>query len=111
MSILYHGYFRKSIDFAEFSVFCILAQNGVSFFMDNVQTSNIIKALCKANRVSITRLLTDCNLTKSFIYDLEQRKTCPSVDKIERIADYLDCSVDYLLGRTDVPEVNRKLTE
>lgn len=24
-----------------------------------------------------------------------------------RIADSLDCSVDYLLGRTDNPEVNR----
>ncbi len=24
-----------------------------------------------------------------------------------RIADYLDCFVDYLLGRTDNPEVNR----
>jgi len=23
------------------------------------------------------------------------------------IADYLDCSVDYLLGRTDNPEVNQ----
>ena len=24
-----------------------------------------------------------------------------------RIADYLDCSVDYLLGRTDNPDVNK----
>jgi len=24
-----------------------------------------------------------------------------------KIADYLDCSVDYLLGRTDNPEINR----
>ena len=23
------------------------------------------------------------------------------------IADYLDCSIDYLVGRTDNPEVNR----
>ena len=28
-------------------------------------------------------------------------------EKLERIADYLDCSVDYLLGRTDNPAVNR----
>ena len=26
---------------------------------------------------------------------------------LARIADVLDCSVDYLLGRTDKPEVNR----
>ena len=28
-------------------------------------------------------------------------------DSLARIADYLDCSVDYLLGRTDNPEINR----
>ena len=26
---------------------------------------------------------------------------------LARIADYLDCSVDYLLGRTDKPEINK----
>lgn len=28
-------------------------------------------------------------------------------DSLAKIADYLDCSVDYLLGRTDNPEVNK----
>ena len=28
-------------------------------------------------------------------------------DKSDIFADYLDCSVDYLLGRTDNPEINR----
>lgn len=28
---------------------------------------------------------------------------------LARIADFLDCSVDYLLGRTDIPEINRGL--
>ena len=74
--------------------------------MQNQQSSIIIKQTCKERGISITQLLSSCGLTKSFIYDLEQRKTCPSADKFERIADYLDCSVDYLLGRTDVPEVN-----
>lgn len=76
--------------------------------MKNQQSSNIIKQRCKERNISITQLLSGCGLTKSFIYDLEQRKTCPSADKFERIADYLDCSVDYLLGRTDVPEVNHE---
>ena len=26
---------------------------------------------------------------------------------LARIADYLSCSVDYLLGRTDNPEINQ----
>lgn len=76
-------------------------------FMQNKQTSDIIKNFCKKRNISITQLLNSCNLTKSFIYDLERRNTCPSTDKLERIADYFDCSIDYLIGRTDVPEVNR----
>lgn len=31
----------------------------------------------------------------------------PNGEMLIKIADYLDCSVDYLLGRTDNPEVNR----
>lgn len=75
--------------------------------MQNTHIASTIKALCKAKGVTITTLLADCSLTKSFIYDLEKREASPSCDKMSRIADYLGCSVDYLLGRTDNPEVNR----
>ena len=74
--------------------------------MQNAHITQAIKVLCKAKGITISKLLVDCTLTKSFIYDLEKRSTSPSCDKIARIADYLDCSVDYLLGRTDNPEVN-----
>ena len=33
--------------------------------------------------------------------------TLPNGETLIKIADYLDCSVDYLLGRTDKPEVNK----
>lgn len=75
--------------------------------MQNIHISTTIKSLCKAKGISITSLLHDCKLTKSFIYDLEKRSASPSCEKITKIADYLDCSVDYLLGRTDVVEVAR----
>ena len=29
----------------------------------------------------------------------------PNGEALSKIADYLDCSVDYLLGRTDTPQV------
>lgn len=72
--------------------------------MQNTHIATAIKNLCKVRGVTITTLLTDCNLTKSFIYDLEKRSTSPSCDKLTRIAERLDCSVDYLLGLTDEPE-------
>ena len=37
----------------------------------------------------------------------ESGDTCPSLESLVKIADYLDCSIDYLLGRTDNPEVNQ----
>ena len=76
--------------------------------MDNKQITNIIKKLCQEKKITISTLLLNCNITKSFIYDLEKRSTSPSCDKIVRIADYLGCSVDYLLGRTDIPDINKK---
>ncbi len=75
--------------------------------MQNVHIAATIKQLCKKNNISISTLLNECNLTKSFIYDLEKRSASPSCEKITKIADYLDCSVDFLLGRTDNPEINK----
>ncbi len=71
--------------------------------MQNSQVASIIKLLCKQNKISVSSLIEDCNLTKSLIYDLEKRNKTPSSDKIERIADYFDVSLDYLVGRTDNP--------
>ena len=31
----------------------------------------------------------------------------PSIDKVHKVADYFNVSVDYLLGRTDKPEINK----
>ena len=75
--------------------------------MDNAQSALIIKNLCKSKGSSISKLLTECNIRKSLIYDMEKRDWTPSAEIFEKIAIYFDCSVDYLLGRTEKPEVNR----
>lgn len=75
--------------------------------MNNSQFVSTVKFLCKTQNTTITNLLEKCSLRKSLIYDIEKRNAKPSVEVVEAIANYLDCSVDYLLGRTDNPEVNR----
>lgn len=75
--------------------------------MDGLTTSIRIKALCKARKIAVKSLLEQTNINRNFIYDLEKCGQIPAADKLERIADYLNCSVDYLLGRTDNPEVNK----
>ena len=75
--------------------------------MDNAQTANIIKSLCKNNSVAVSKLLDECKIRKSLIYDMEKRDFTPSAQIVETIADYFSVSTDYLLGRTDNPDINK----
>lgn len=41
------------------------------------------------------------------ISDWKSGRSMPTAVKLDQLATYLDCSVDYLLGRTDNPNVSR----
>lgn len=71
--------------------------------MNNIQFTKKIKSLCEQSGIPIAKLLTDCSLPKSFIYDVEKRSTAPSIEKLEKIADYFKVSVDFLLGNSNTP--------
>jgi len=43
-------------------------------------------------------------MNRNTIYDLEKKGSFPSCDKLSKIADYLEVSTDYLLGREKLPE-------
>ncbi len=64
-----------------------------------------IKELSKKRGVSVKKLLEDVGL--GFNTMANMKTSMPKSDNLAKIADYLDCSVDYLLGRTDKPEVNK----
>ena len=74
--------------------------------MKHEKTAKIIKELCYKKNISITKMIDSCGIRKSLIYDLEKRHYTPSAELLEIIADYFNCSVDYLLGRTDNPKIN-----
>lgn len=63
------------------------------------EISTIIKISAQDKKITVKQLLEKCKINKGFIYDLEHKSTYPSCDKISRIADCLEVSVDYLLGR------------
>lgn len=65
-----------------------------------------IKNRAKEKNVLIKTMLSDCDLSVNAISQITDKKGLSSFS-LARIADYLDCSVDYLLGRTDNPEINR----
>ena len=70
------------------------------------ETRTRIKDLCKIKKINMEFLLIECNLGVNAIRQINDKKGMSSYS-LARIADYLDCSVDYLLGRTDKPEVNK----
>mgnify|MGYP000460324509 FL=1 len=75
--------------------------------MYNLQVNiDRISALAKSKGLSINQMLKNAELSTT-ILDNMKRGRLPSVDKIQSIAEYFDCSVDYLLGRTDNPKVNK----
>ncbi len=64
-----------------------------------------IKNVSKSKNITIKKLLEDVGLGFNTMSNM--KTSMPKADNLARIADYLDCSVDYLLGRTDNPEINK----
>jgi len=67
------------------------------------QTAKRIKAYARSKGILLKDLLEDCSLNKNFLFTMQARKSWPSVHSIAKVADYLNCTVDYLLGNTDAP--------
>ncbi len=68
--------------------------------------SERIKQQAKEKKIKLKDMLTDLELNINSINQINDKKGLACFP-LAKIADYLDCSVDYLLGRTDNPEVNK----
>lgn len=63
--------------------------------------------LCLVRGTKPNPLAKEIGLSSGVISKWKYENSLPSGETLIKIADYLDVSVDYLLGRTDKPEVNR----
>ena len=66
-----------------------------------------IKQTTKNKGITLKQLLYACNLNINYISDISRGKNA-TILNISKIATYLDCSIDYLLGRTDNPDSHKK---
>lgn len=66
--------------------------------------ANRIKARLKIKRINTKDMLSSLDMGVNAISEFAKGKQMSCIS-LARIADYLDCSVDYLLGRTDCPDV------
>ena len=62
----------------------------------------IFSALLKEKNVTPYRVAKETGIAQSTFSDWKKGKSAPKTDKLQKIADYFDVSVDYLLGKTDI---------
>lgn len=65
-----------------------------------------IKKVAKSTGIQLKDMLHELQLNKNTLSTM-YKGSMLKADSLARIADYLDCSVDYLLGRTENPQINR----
>ena len=69
--------------------------------------ASVFSELLQKNNVSAYALSRETKITQSCLSSYRSGSQLPSAENLILIADYFDVSIDYLLGRTDKPEVNR----
>ncbi len=87
-------------------VFSFLHKSGVSALYNSSDVAERVKTLAKLKKITVKQLLADTGLSYNMMTMM--KTSMPKADNLAKIADYLDCSVDYLLGRTDDPQSHRK---
>ncbi len=65
-----------------------------------------IKKRAKSLGIQLKDMLLELHLNKNTLSNMYNGSMLKG-DSLARIADYLNCSVDYLLGRTDNPDINQ----
>ncbi len=70
------------------------------------KTVYLIKTVAKEQKIAIGLLLKSCGLNRDAINLMTRRGPWLQSNNLAKIADELDCSVDYLLGRTENKQVH-----
>ena len=66
-----------------------------------------IKDLADKHRISLNDLEDKLGISRNSLYGL--KKANPKSDRLQEIADYFNVSTDYLLGRTDNPNIAKDI--
>ena len=74
-----------------------------------VNIDNLFKMISERG-ISQSKLAENTSISTGNISDWKKGKSMPSAVKLDELATYFDCSVDYLLGRTDNPNPSNNVT-
>lgn len=67
-----------------------------------------IKQIAKIKGISILEMQKKCGLGRNAISQAAKSQEGMKAKNLYAIADYLDCSIDYLMGKTDDPNSHKK---
>ena len=70
---------------------------------NSVNVANLFKRMDELG-VSMTTVSNETGISTGNISDWKKGRSCPTAAKLIQLADYLDCSTDYILGLTDTPK-------
>lgn len=108
MVILYLKIFRLSIINRKKIRFCVnLHIKEVIFVYAAQLTIDRIQSLIKEKGFTQKHVLSECGINENTLKRMTDNKGISSF-YLAKIADYLNCSVDYLLGRNDDPNSHRR---
>ncbi|MGT2834056.1 helix-turn-helix domain-containing protein [Streptococcus hyointestinalis] len=62
-----------------------------------------IKELAQKKGYSLQKVAEDLGFSVNYLYTLKEK--VPKSDRLQELADYFNVSTDYLLGRTDNPNI------
>ena len=66
-----------------------------------------LKELRKKCKISQIKLQVDTGIEQALISKYETGKRVPPTETLILLAEYFNVSIDYLVGRTDNPEINK----
>jgi len=66
-----------------------------------------VKLLREASNLTQKQLAKNINISDKTISMIETKQRAATIEVMYALADYFNVSIDYLVGRTDNPDVNK----
>lgn len=67
---------------------------------------NNLKSIREKRKINQLKLAMDIGISQEAISKYETNRAMPSSNVLNKLANYFNCSVDYLLDRTNNPKIN-----
>lgn len=69
--------------------------------------NDIFVEILQTKKLTAYRVAKETNISQGLMNEYKNGIKVPTIENLIKIADYLDVSIDYLVGRTDKPEINK----